>query len=58
VAGTITATEVRGLLIAMISVFERYVPLERREAEFANLLAEARELGGGAVISGPVLGTR
>jgi hypothetical protein len=58
VSGTITVTEVRGLLIAMISVFERYVPLERREAEFANLLAEARELGGGAVISGPVLGTR
>jgi hypothetical protein len=39
-------------------VMERYVPTERRETEFANLLAEARELGGGSVISGPLLGTR
>jgi hypothetical protein len=54
VSGTITVTQVRGLLNAMISVFERYVPPERREAEFANLLAEARELeGGGSVVGLP-----
>jgi hypothetical protein len=53
VSGTITVMEVRGLLLAMIGVLERYVPPERREAEFANLLAEARELGGGSVVALP-----
>jgi hypothetical protein len=53
VSGTITVTEVRGLLVAMIGVLERYVPPERRETEFANLLAEARELGGGSVVALP-----
>jgi hypothetical protein len=53
VSGTITFMEVRGLLLAMIGVLERYVPPERREAEFANLLAEARELGGGSVVALP-----
>jgi hypothetical protein len=51
--GTITVMEVRGLLLAMIGVLERYVPLERRETELANLLAEARELGGGSVVALP-----
>jgi hypothetical protein len=53
VSGTITVMEVRGLLLAMIGVLERYVPPERRETEFANLLAEARELGGGSVVALP-----
>jgi hypothetical protein len=54
VGGTITIPEVRGLLIAMIDVLERYIPDPgRREAEFANLLAEARELGGGSVVALP-----
>jgi hypothetical protein len=51
--GTITVTEVRGLLLAVIGVLERYVPVERRETELANLLAEARELGGGSVVGLP-----
>jgi hypothetical protein len=58
VSGTITFTEVRGLLVAMIGVLSRYVPTERRETEFANLLAEARKLGGGSVVSVPVSGAR
>jgi hypothetical protein len=45
--------EVRGLLLAMIGVLERYVPVERRETELANLLAEARELGGANVLALP-----
>jgi hypothetical protein len=49
VSGQITVTEVRGLLVAMIGVMERYVPAERRETEFANLLAEARQFGGDRV---------
>src|SRR4029077_3718939 len=49
VSATITVAEVRGLLIAVIGVLERYVPVERREAEFANLLATAREFGGDQV---------
>ena len=53
VSGSITVTEVHGLLVAMIGILERYVPSERREAEFANLLAEARELGGGSVLTLP-----
>jgi hypothetical protein len=40
-SGTITVTEVRGLLVAIIDVLERYVPAERRETELANLLAHA-----------------
>jgi transposase len=52
--GTITVMEVRGLLLAMSGVLERYVPVERREAELANLLAEARELGGGGVVALPL----
>jgi hypothetical protein len=53
VSATITVAEVRGLLLAMIGVLERYVPVERRETELANLLAEARELGGGSVVALP-----
>jgi hypothetical protein len=58
VSATITVAEVRGLLIAVIGVLERYVPVERREAEFANLLATAREFGGDQVgaLPGPRAG--
>jgi hypothetical protein len=53
VSATITVAEVRGLLLAVIGVLERYVPVERRETELANLLAEARELGDGRVLALP-----
>jgi len=54
VSGTITIPEVRGLLIAMIDILERYIPdAGRREVEFRNLLAQARELGGGSVVALP-----
>jgi hypothetical protein len=51
--GTITVMEVRGLLLSMIGILERYVPVERRETEFRNLLAEGRKLGGGTVVGLP-----
>jgi hypothetical protein len=52
--GTITVLEIRGLLLGMISVLERYIPdAGRREVEFGNLLAQARELGGGSVVALP-----
>jgi hypothetical protein len=54
VGGTISIPEVRGLLVAMIDVLERYTPdAGRREVEFGNLLAQARELGGGSVVALP-----
>jgi hypothetical protein len=54
VSATIAVAEVRGLLIAMIDILERYIPdAGRREVEFGNLLAQARELGGGSVLALP-----
>ena len=36
--------ELRGFMLAVIELIERYVPPQRQEAELANLFALAREL--------------
>ena len=43
-SGMVPLAELRGFMLAVIELIERYVPPQRQEAELANLFALAREL--------------
>lgn len=49
VSGMVPLVEVRALLVAVVSLVDRYVPEERRESELDNLIAAAEQIAGGAL---------
>ena len=44
-SGMISLEDAQGMMIAVVSLVERYVPEARREAELADFAASAHEIG-------------